>query len=83
MAYIGPNFQIVNSENLTIGFLRDSGADKLLGYAEVELLGGGETSIKKINFNLEYNTRLPLCSAGDNKFWILTDEGKIEKKYLR
>ena len=50
MAYIGPNFQIENSENLTIGFLRDSGADKLLGYEEVELLGGGETSIKKNKF---------------------------------
>jgi len=82
MAYIGPNFNIVTDEELKIGLLKDDGLGNISGYQEIELLKG-ENTTKNITLEKNYRKRLPLCKAGDNKYWVLTSEGKIEKLYIK
>jgi|TARA_R110000803_G_scaffold110843_1_gene179304 hypothetical protein len=85
MAYIGPNFRIVNTENLTMGLLRANDKEDVVSYNEQEIVAGGfEGGVKKIiELNKDFKKRLPLCSAGNNKFWILNDNGEIVKEYLK
>jgi len=42
-----------------------------------------DTNIKLISIDESYRTELPLCKAGDNKHWVLGEDGKIKKQYLR
>jgi len=90
MAYIGPNFQIVTSEELKVGMLRENENNEIVGFEEIELLMG-DTTTKIIMMGgsydndtmQEYTKELPLCKAGDNKHWVLGEDGKIKKQYLR
>ena len=82
MTYIGPNFQIVTSEELKVGMLRENENKEIVGFEEVELLMD-DTNIKLISIDESYRTELPLCKAGDNKHWVLGEDGKIKKQYLR
>ena len=93
MTYIGPNFQIVTSEELKVGMLRENENNEIVGFEEVELLPSfdgiemGDTTTKIIMMGgayindtmQEYTKELPLCKAGDNKHWVLGEDGKIKK----
>ena len=90
MTYIGPNFQIVTSEELKVGMLRENENNEIVGFEEIELLMGDTTTKiimmggAYINDTMqEYTKELPLCKAGDNKHWGLGEDGKIKKQYLR
>tara|TARA_R110001606_G_C15248062_1_gene637044 strand:- start:73 stop:345 length:273 start_codon:yes stop_codon:yes gene_type:complete len=90
MTYIGPNFQIVTSEELKVGMLRENENNEIVGFEEIELLMGDTTTKiimmggAYINDTMqEYTKELPLCKAGDNKHWVLGEDGKIKKQYLR
>jgi len=90
MTYIGPNFQIVTSEELKVGMLRENENKEIVGFEEVELLMGDTTTkiimmggAYKNDTMQEYTKELPLCKAGDNKHWVLGEDGKIKKQYLR
>jgi len=82
MAYIGPNFQIVTSEELKVGMLRENENNEIVGFEEIELLMG-DANTKLISIDENYRKELPLCKAGDNKHWVLGEDGKIKKQYLR
>ena len=82
MTFIGPNFQIVKSEELKIGMLRENKNNEIVGFEEIELLMG-DTNKKLISIDESYRKELPLCKAGDNKHWVLGEDGKIKKQYLK